>query len=42
MDLDDDNLTVRELASDVIVDVNTSGSSKNASYELMVNYLIYI
>ncbi|RIA93213.1 ubiquitin carboxyl-terminal hydrolase-domain-containing protein [Glomus cerebriforme] len=36
MDLDDnDLLTVKELPSDAIVDVNTSGSSKNANYELM-------
>lgn len=38
MDIDnDDILTVKELSSDAIVDVNTSGSSKNANYELMVN-----
>ncbi|CAG8494661.1 13748_t:CDS:10 [Funneliformis mosseae] len=36
MDLDDDdNLTVKELASNAVVDINTSGSSKSANYELM-------
>ncbi|CAB4393897.1 unnamed protein product [Rhizophagus irregularis] len=36
MDIDDDDiLTVKELSSDAIVDINTSGSSKHANYELM-------
>lgn len=40
MDIDDDDiLTVKELSSDAIVDINTSGSSKHANYELMVNFI---
>ena len=42
MDLDNnDILNVKELSSDVIVDINTSGSSKNANYELMVEIYIF-